>query len=141
MRLMRMCAALLAPQVVGKAPGATKVSQASAKGIQMLDIAGLKAVLETPGGSLADAPAATIGAFSKGYRGNGVSGRLMGAEAPPAAPAIKAPKATKAKAAKRKVKAEEAEEEEEEEEVPAKAPKKKAAAKKKAAPKRLKRGE
>ena len=135
---MQIYAALLAPQVVGKAPGATKVSQASAKGIQMLDIAGLKAVLEMPGGSLADAPAATIGAFSKGYRGNGVSGRLMGAEAAPAAPAIKAPKAKKA--AKRKVKAEEAEEEEEGDE-PIKAPKKKATAAKKAAPKRLKRAE
>lgn len=53
--------------VVGKAPGASKVSQAVAKGVPTVDLAGLKAVLEGgPGASLADAPPAHIGEFSTG---------------------------------------------------------------------------
>jgi hypothetical protein len=88
--------------VVGKEPGASKVSQAAAKGVPTVDLMGLKRVLETPGAALEDAPAAVIGDFSDGYKvwkgakGNGI-GRLI--EAPGAgAPRIKAPR--KAKAAK-----------------------------------------
>ena len=115
--------------VVGKEPGASKVSQAAAKGVPTVDIAGLKAVLEVPGASLEAAPAAHIGAFSAGYHGNAL--RLEGGA--PKAPAIKAPKAAKkpkaeapegepaakkakkAPAAKKKKKSKAEEEEEEEE--------------------------
>jgi len=93
--------------VVGKAPGAAKVSAATNKRVPMVDVAGLKRVLEGEG-SLADAPEPVIKSFSAGYRGNGI-GKLidMGgpqaraikpakpkAEAKPkAAPKARAPKA------------------------------------------------
>ena len=81
--------------VVGKAPGGTKVAAARSKGIQMVDVAGLKQTLEgglRPGGSLADAPDVVITSFSSGYRGNGL-GMLADAPPPPmraAVPAIRA---------------------------------------------------
>lgn len=58
--------------VVGKEPGASKVSNARDRNIPMPDLLGLKTVLETPGLTLADAPQASIGSFSKGYKGNGL---------------------------------------------------------------------
>ena len=131
--------------IVGKAPGASKVSHAKAKGVPTLDIQGLKRVLETPGAALQDAPAATIGAFSTGYRGNGIGYLIEMGEAPPAC--IKPP--PKAKAAKAKPpprpKAEEPEaavpEEEEVEIVAVARPKRKAAAgATRSQPKRGKRG-
>jgi len=133
--------------VVGKAPGASKVGQARAKGVPTIDVMALKAVLE--GASLDSAPAAHISGFSTGYHGNAL--RLTDAQAAALkVPAIKAPKAAKpkkaapAKKAKVEEEEEEAEEEEEDEddEPPppkkakkAAAPKKKATPKKKAAPK------
>ena len=115
--------------VVGKAPGAKKVSEAIAKGVPTVDIAGLKAVLEGgAGASLDDAPAPQITAFSAGYKGNAL--RLTDKQA--AGLAIKAAKPPKKKPAPKK-KAEEYEEEEEdyEEEEEPKPKKKKAAGKKK----------
>ena len=58
--------------VVGKEPGASKVSAARAKNIPMPDLLALKTTLETPGAALEDAPQAAIKSFSKGYRGNGI---------------------------------------------------------------------
>ena len=116
--------------VVGKAPGAKKVSEAIAKGVPTVDIAGLKAVLEGgPGASLDDAPPPEITAFSKGYKGNAL--RLTDKQA--AGLAIKAAKPPKKKPAAKKKKAEEYEEDEEEKEEEPKPKKKSAKGKKKKA--------
>lgn len=87
--------------VVGKEPGQSKVSQATSKGIKLIDILGLKTVLESGAGArLESAPEPTIGAFSAGYKGK--SHRVTDGTA--FAPAIKAakppkpPKPPKAKA-------------------------------------------
>lgn len=122
--------------VVGKAPGASKVSQAIAKGVPTLDIAGLKAVLEGPGASLDDAPAAHISEFSAGYKGN--AKRLTAGAATALAikaakvPKVPKPKAAPAKSKKAKYDEEEEEDEEDDEDVPiAKKAKKAPAGKKK----------
>ena len=97
--------------VVGKAPGASKVSAAHAKGVRTIDVMGLKRVLETPGAALEDAPAAVIGEFSAGFKafsndfkGNGIGRLLEPADA--AALRIKAPRKPKAKKAVKKKEAE-----------------------------------
>ena len=65
--------------VVGAEPGASKVAKAQEKGIPMLDVKTLKAVLESPGARLESAPRAVITSYSKGFRGNAISDRLMAA--------------------------------------------------------------
>ena len=63
--------------VVGQAPGGSKVGQATARGVPMVDV---KAVVEQckGAGRLGDAPAPTISSYSAGYGGNGY-GRALGA--------------------------------------------------------------
>ena len=114
--------------VVGKSPGAKKVSEAIAKGVPTLDVEGLKAVLEGgPTASLDNAPAPQITSFSTGYKGNAL--RLTDKQA--AGLAIKAAKPPKKKPAAKKKVEEYEDEDEEEEEYEEPKPKKKAAGKKK----------
>jgi len=89
--------------IVGKQPGASKVSAAAGKGVQRIDIQGLKDVLESGGArALKDAPPVAITAFSAGFRGNGLAALTdvdhlydppAKAKATKATKAIKAPKA------------------------------------------------
>ncbi|KAG2485002.1 hypothetical protein HYH03_016205 [Edaphochlamys debaryana] len=99
--------------VVGQEPGASKVGQARARGVKLVDVMALKAELEgAPGASLEAAPAPVIGSFSAGYNGNSVAYRLgpaavaalmlpqyAGEGAAPPQPAAKAGKPAKARAA------------------------------------------
>ena len=66
--------------LVGSAPGAKKVGEATSKGVRMLDVAGFKAALETPGARISDAPPPRITSFSKGYKGNGLGGHIQDVE-------------------------------------------------------------
>jgi hypothetical protein len=64
--------------VVGRSPGASKVSKAMGMGVPTVDVAALKRVLEGgAGASLADAPAAHIGEFSKGVAAGRSHARAM----------------------------------------------------------------
>jgi hypothetical protein len=53
--------------VVGKSPGASKVSQGRARGVPLIDLMALKQVLEGSVKSLADTAPPVIGSFSAGY--------------------------------------------------------------------------
>ncbi|KAI9011624.1 hypothetical protein DFJ74DRAFT_645598 [Hyaloraphidium curvatum] len=63
--------------VVGKEPGYSKVSQAEGKGVATVDLAALLKAVEEPK-HLAVAPAPAIGAWSSGYRGNGLGNLIAG---------------------------------------------------------------
>ncbi len=86
--------------VVGREPGAVKVSAAQARGVPTPDLRGLVASLVTPGASLATAPPAQITSYSSGYDGNAL--RLSHRSEYQAAPKRKAPAADEPKPHKRR---------------------------------------
>ena len=63
--------------IVGREPGASKVSQARAKNVQLMSLKDLQVVL-MGGSSIEDVqPMGVITQFSSGYRGNGLGYKLQ----------------------------------------------------------------